>query len=403
MSATAPAKQNVTTHPMVNAAHDNLALVYGEWPNTVFVDGCGCELISDRGERFLDMTSGIAVTALGHRSAIVENALKRAAEGLTHTSNLYLTSPAVELATALLNRSFADRAFFCNSGAEANEAMIKFARLAAGESRTKVIYFDHSFHGRTFGALSATDKDAIKTPFAPLVPDYERCRFGETTDFAKIDETTACVLVEPVQGEGGVRPATKEWMQALRRRCDEVGALLGVDEVQCGLGRTGKLFAHEHFDITPDLMALAKPMAGGLPIGAVLMTEQIADSLHPGCHGTTFGGGPVVTAVALAVLNEVAQPAFLENVTHKGAFLRSRLEKIHSNLIEEVRGMGLMLGVRVNIDPKRVMKSAWNHRLLVTTAGADVVRFLPPLNATEDDLNDAVERFATTLAELEQA
>jgi len=401
MSTSAPVKPMQQSHPLVDVAHQNLALVYGEWPDTVFVDGCGCELISDRGERFLDMTSGIAVTALGHRSRVVEDALKRAAEGLTHTSNLYLTPPAVELARALVERSFADRAFFCNSGAEANEAMIKFARLAAGEERTKVIYFDHSFHGRTFGALSATDKEAIKTPFAPLVPGIEKCRFGDTTDFAKIDEQTACVLIEPVQGEGGVRPAEKAWMQALRRRCDEVGALLAVDEVQCGLGRTGKLFAHEHFDITPDLMALAKPMAGGLPIGAVLMTEAIADQLHPGCHGTTFGGGPVVTAVALAVLNEVGKPAFLESVARKGEHLRSRLAEIQSPLIEEVRGMGLMLGVRVNIDPKLVMKTAWNHRLLVTTAGADVVRFLPPLNATEEDLKDAVERFATTLAELE--
>ena len=396
-------QHNGAATSVADDAHRVMALVYGEWPETVFVDGNGCELISAGGERFLDMTSGIAVTALGHRSPVVEKALRTAASGLTHTSNLYLTMPAIELAKELVRLSFADRVFFCNSGAEANEALIKFARLAAGDARSKVVYFDHSFHGRTFGALSATDKEVIRKPFAPLVADFERAAFGALEDLAKIDTHTACVLVEPVQGEGGIRPAKKEWMRALRARCDEVGALLAMDEVQCGLGRTGRLFAHEHFDIKPDLMALAKPMAGGLPMGAVLMTETVAEQLHPGCHGTTFGGGPVVASVALAVLHEVSQPSFLAEVARKSERFVARLRRIESPLIEDVRGLGLMIGVRLNIDPKRVMKAAWGHHLLITTAGADIARFLPPLTATDDELDDAADRFAAVLAELGQA
>lgn len=366
-------------------------------PDTVFVAGEGAELRDSDGTSYLDLTSGIAVTALGHGSSVVADALRAAADGLTHVSNLYHTEPAIELASDLVDASFADRVFFTNSGAEAVEGAIKFARLRAGEGRRGIVHFDHSFHGRTYGALAATDRPDAQAPFEPLPGGFTRAAWNDHASLAVIDETVAAVIAEPVQGEGGVRPADPEWLRAVRSRCDEVGALLVLDEIQCGLGRTGKLWAYEHHDIEPDLMTLAKPLAGGLPMGAVLMTEDVASTITPGCHGTTFGGGPVVASVARRVLEHVSDPTFLGRVAGTGAWLRELLEEqLLPRGATEVRGIGMLLGIRVP-DAKRVVAAALEERLLVVGAADEVVRLLPPLNIERAELEEAVRRLGRAL------
>lgn len=374
------------------------APTYPPFGGRVFVDGHGCRLVDAEGRSHLDMTSGIAVLALGHRSPVVAEALRRAADGLIHTSNLFCTAPGVELADALVARSFADRVFLCNSGTEAVEAALKFARLRAGAGRRRLLYTEHAFHGRTLGALAATDKASHRDPFGPLPPAYDRIPFDDPDAFAAIDEQAAAVIVEPVQGEGGLRPASVDWLRGLRNRCDETGTLLILDEIQCGLGRTGRMWAHEHAGIEPDLMTIAKPLGGGLPIGAVLMRQHVADAITPGCHGTTFGGGPAVATVALAVLNAVAEEPLLAGVRRKGELLRAALEGIDHPRVREVRGRGLMLGVEVDGGAGPVVAAAADRGLLLVAAGPDTIRFLPPLNAGDENLLEAAAIFGAAIA-----
>jgi predicted acetylornithine/succinylornithine family transaminase len=360
-------------------------------PNILFGSGRGPRLVADDGSEYLDMTSGVAVTALGHSSEVVADALRDAAGGLSHTSNLFHTEPAIRLAADLVECSFADRVFFANSGAEAVEGAIKFARLRAGEGRDTILYFDHSFHGRTFGALAATDRPAAREPFTPLPEGFSRASWNDPGALDRIDESIAAVVVEPVQGEGGVRIADADWLRALRRRCDETGTLLIFDEVQCGMGRTGRLWAYEHSGVEPDLMTLAKPLAGGLPMGAVLMTEDVASAVRPGSHATTFGGGPIVASVARRVLEEIRRPELLDHVARTGAWLVDRLARLEHRNILEVRGVGLLVGIRVE-SSARVVEAARDERLLLVAAADDVVRLLPPLNVTRSDLEEAVRR-----------
>lgn len=373
----------------VLARADAIAPTYRR-PSRLFVQGRGAELQDAEGRRYLDMTSGIGVLALGHRSPVVTRALRRAASGLVHVSNLFHTAPPIELAAALVERSFADRVFFCNSGAEAVEGALKFARLAAGPERYTVVSFAGSFHGRTFGALSATDRPAQQQPFEPLAGGFRSVAWNDEAALAAIDATTAAVIVEPIQGEGGIRVPSSGWLQALRRRCDQLGALLIFDEVQCGLGRTGQLWAHQHFGVEPDLMTLAKPLAGGLPMGAVLMTERVASAISPGCHATTFGGGPLVSSVAREVLETVSAPAFLQRVRERGRLLRRLLEKLPEPPVREIRGQGLFVGVRLAVPPARVVSAALEQGLLLVAAGDDVVRLLPPLDVRAHELERAV-------------
>ncbi len=366
-------------------------------PQCLFTDGRGCELEAAGGTRYLDMTSGIGVLALGHRSGVVLDAIREATEGLIHVSNLYHSGPPALLARALVRRSFADRVFFCNSGAEAVEGAIKFARLAAGPERSTIVYFDGSFHGRTMGALAATDRPDYQRPFRPLAGGFQRAPFGDGGALGQLDETVAAVLVEPIQGESGVHVAPDEWLRAVRARCNEIGALLILDEVQCGLGRSGRLWAHEWAGVAPDLMTLAKPLAGGLPIGAVLMTERVAGALTPGCHGTTFGGGPLVTHVALRVLQAIDDDALLGAVQARGRYLREALARLDTPRVTDVRGRGLMVGVEVSVPAGEVVRHAAEEGLLVVPAGGDVVRLLPPLTVTEAELDEAVGRLERAL------
>ncbi|HUG02457.1 MAG TPA: acetylornithine/succinylornithine family transaminase [Longimicrobiales bacterium] len=368
-------------------------------PEPVLVSGCGARVTDADGREYLDFTSGIAVNALGHGDATVSEAIRTGLEtGLVHTSNLFRTRPAEDLAAWLVERSFGDRVFFCNSGAEAVEGALKFARRwatsAGGPDRTGIVAFAGGFHGRTLGALSATDRPAYRAPFAPLVP---RVEIVDPTDRAAVRRAippgrTAGVIVEPIQAEGGVREMAGGFLRTLRELCDDAGAALIFDEVQTGLGRTGRLWAHEWSGVTPDLMTLAKPLAGGLPMGAVVLAEHVADTIQPGDHASTFGGGPLVASVALAVCRRLGAAEILDNVGECDAWLRERFAGLaRRGAIAEARGRGLLWGLQLESPAGTVVDAARARGLLVCTAGADVVRLLPPLNVSIGDLREGVE------------
>jgi len=359
----------------------------------LFVAGEGSEVIADDGTRYLDFVAGIAVNALGYNHAVIRAAVLRALEsGLVHVSNLYRTEPGERLAEELVARSFADRVFFCNSGAEANEAAFKFARKWS--RKTEIVAFTGAFHGRLFASLAATDRPDYRAPFEPLVPGVH---IVPLEDWAAADRIisanrTAAVIVEPVQGEGGVRPVDLEWLAFLRELCDARGAALVFDEVQCGLGRTGTLFAYEQTGVVPDLVTLAKPLGGGLPMGAVLLTEAVAAALKPGDHATTFGGGALVATVALDVLRTIAEPGFLAAVREKGEALGAALARLRaaSPKVVAVRGRGLMWGIELVEPAAPYVTAARDRGLLVCTAGAQVIRLVPPLVVTREELERAV-------------
>lgn len=359
----------------------------------LLVGGEGAELIAADGTRYLDFVAGIGVNALGYNHRVIRAALERAAAtGLIHVSNLYRTEPGERLAEELVTRSFADRAFFCNSGAEANEAAFKFARKWSGKS--EIVAFSGSFHGRLFATLAATDRPDYRKPFEPLVPGIRivACEDWAAVDHAVSASRTAAVIIEPVQGEGGVRPIDPEWLGFVRELCDSRGVAVIFDEVQCGLGRTGTLFAYEQTGVVPDILTLAKPLAGGLPMGAVLVTSAVAAALKPGDHATTFGGGPLVAAVALDVVRAIADPAFLADVRGKAEWLGARLTRLAAatTRVTDVRGRGLMWGIELTEPAAPFVTAARERGLLVVTAGPNVVRLLPPLVITVAELERGI-------------
>jgi len=374
-------------------------------PPMVFARGEGCYLFDTDGKSYLDMAAGIAVMALGHSDPAWAAAVAAQAAELTHLSNLYHSRPHVELAARLVAHSFADRVFFCNSGTEANEAAIKFARKWARsegeEGRTGILAFEGSFHGRTVGALSATAKERYREPFGPLMPGVVFAPYNDLAAAAEALTPEVCaVLVEPIQGEGGVRTAEVGFLQGLRRLCDERNALLIMDEVQCGLGRTGTLWAHEAYGVTPDMMSVAKPLAGGLPIGATLVTERVARVMEPGDHGSTFAAGPLVCRAALVVVERVDRPEFLAAVQAAGAHLRARLEGLRSERLVEVRGAGLLLGVEFREAVKPLIAAAAEEGVLLINAGENVLRLCPPLIVTQAQVDRAVDVIGECLERL---
>ncbi|MBP6016938.1 MAG: acetylornithine/succinylornithine family transaminase [Candidatus Promineofilum sp.] len=365
--------------------------------------GEGVYLYDSDGRRYLDFMSGIAVAALGHSDPDVAAAVADQARTLTHVSNLYYTAPQVELARRLVTHSFADRVFFTNSGAEAIEGALKFARRRArqrsGDGRQEIVAFSSSFHGRTLGALSITYKSAYREPFAPLLPGACFAPFNDLAAArAVIGPTTGAVVIEPVQGEGGIHAATPEFLRGLRALCDEFGATLIFDEIQCGLGRTGTLWAYEASGVTPDIMTLAKPLANGLPIGAILMTEEVAASVGYGEHGSTFAGGPLVCRAANVVFDRIAQPAFLAAVAANGAYLLQQLGDLDSPHVREVRGAGLLVGVDLDIPAAGVIAAARAGGLLVINAGETTLRIAPPLIVTPAHIDAAVAILRDCLA-----
>ncbi len=367
-------------------------------PGFVLDRGEGVYLYDSDGRRYLDCVAGIAVNALGYGDPEVMAAASEQAAKLMHASNLYHTAPQALLARALVERSFADRAFFCNSGTEANEAALKFARKwqrlnHPGQDRTGIVAFAGSFHGRTMGALAVTHREKYRQPFEPLLPGVTFAPYNDVAAArAAIGPQTGAVIVEPLQGEGGVNPATREFLQTLRQACDEQGALLIFDEVQCGLGRTGTLWAHEPAGVLPDLMTLAKPLGGGLPIGATLLTQRVADAIVPGDHGSTFAANPVICATAQVIVRRIGDPAFLAQVRRRGAHMQARLADLQARhpVVQEVRGRGLIWGIELATEVAPLIARGYERGLIVTSAGDRVLRLVPPLVISEEQIDEAV-------------
>jgi predicted acetylornithine/succinylornithine family transaminase len=369
-------------------------------PDIVLERGEGVYLYDTDGKRYLDFMSGIAVAALGHSDPEVTAAVAQQAATLTHVSNLFHTIPHVGLARRLVEHSFADRVFLCNSGAEANEGALKFARkwarAKAGAGKHEIVAFSGSFHGRTMGAISVTYKAVYREAFNPLIPGVCFSPFNDQAAAREIIGPATCaVIVEPVQGEGGIHAATPEFLRELRNLCDRYGALLIFDEIQCGLGRTGRLWAHEAYGIMPDIMTLAKPLANGLPIGAILVTDEVAAAIGPGDHGSTFAAGPVVCRAAEVVFDRVSQPEFLAAVAENGAYLRQRLRELGGTHTVEVRGEGLLVGVELDVPVAPIQAAAREKGLLIINAGDNILRIAPPLIVTKDQIDEAVSILAT--------
>ena len=375
-----------------------------------FVKGAGSWLETADGSRYLDMGAGIAVNALGHANPELTAALTEQAGKLWHVSNLYQIPEQQKLADLLVEHTFADTVFFTNSGTEACEPAGKMARkywYDKGEDRTEIVTFEGAFHGRSSAAIAAAGSEKMVKGFGPLLPGFTHVKWADHEGLrAAVTDKTAAVLIEPVQGEGGIRPVPDQCLKGLRDLCDETGALLIFDEVQCGVGRTGKLFAHEWAGVTPDIMMVAKGIGGGFPIGAVLATEDAASGMVAGTHGSTYGGNPLGCAVGAKVMEIVADPAFLDAVNAKAGFLRQKLEGLvaaHPDVFESVRGQGLMLGLKCKIAPADVVKAAYAQNLLTVPAADNVLRLLPALNISEADMAEAVTRLDAAATQLENA
>ncbi|MYD08438.1 MAG: acetylornithine/succinylornithine family transaminase [Chloroflexi bacterium] len=376
-------------------------------PEFVLARGQGVTLYDADGKAYTDWVAGIAVNALGYGDQELMDAVSaQMGRGLIHVSGLYHTQALAELAELLCVNSFADKVYFCNSGAEANEGALKFARKLAymneKPDKTKVVSFTQAFHGRTMGALALTPTDKYQTPFKPMMPGSVVGEFNNIESASEcIDPETAAVIVEPIQGEGGINIATAEFLQALRRLCDEHDAVLIFDEIQCGLGRTGELWAHSFAGISPDIMTLAKPLAGGLPVGAILTSDKVAGAMNPGDHGSTFSGGAVVLRAAEVVINRVLSPGFMEQVAEVGEYLLERLSEINSPHITDVRGRGLMAGIELDIAPAGVVNAGYEHGLLLVSSGTNVVRFVPPLIVQKRHVDELVEKLTIILEDID--
>ncbi len=376
-----------------------------------FVSGKGSWLTEADGSRYLDLGAGIAVNVLGHAHPDLVAALKAQAETLWHTSNLYRIPNQEKLSEALVDATFADTVFFANSGAEAVECAIKMARkhfsAADLEQRKTIITFADAFHGRTLATIAAAGADKLVSGFGPDMPGFVHVPFGDLkATRAAIDDSTAAIMVEPVQGEGGIRPADDTFLRALREICDEHGLLLIMDEIQCGMGRTGRLFAHEWAGITPDIMAVAKGIGGGFPLGACLATERAASGMVAGTHGSTYGGNPLACAVGLMVMEKVADDDFLAEVRRKSSLLRQKLEGLvatHPDVFESVRGLGMMLGVRCKVANMDVVNAGYKAHVLVVPGGDNVIRLLPPLNITDAEIDEGIARLHKAAETIEAA
>jgi acetylornithine/N-succinyldiaminopimelate aminotransferase len=374
-----------------------------------FERGEGTWLISTQGERYLDLGAGIAVASLGHAHPYLINALTAQAQKLWHTSNLFQIPEAERLAKRLTDATFADLVFFTNSGAEAIEGALKTARkyqyVCGHPERIEVITCEGAFHGRTLATVAAGGNPKYIEGFGPPLEGFVHIPFNDIDALQKaIGPRTAAIMVEPIQGEGGIRVATQAFLQTMRQLCDDTGLLLIFDEVQCGVGRTGSFFAYEHFGVVPDIMAVAKGLGGGFPIGAFLTTREAGKGMQAGTHGTTFGGNPLATTVGMAVLDLVLAPDFLDSVRSKGAVFKTHLENLkaqHPNVIAEVRGEGLMLGLNLRVPVTDFVAAARQEKLLVIPAGDNVARLVPPLIIEAQEIEEAILRLAATCQRLE--
>ena len=373
-----------------------------------FVKGEGSWLTASDGSRYLDLGAGIAVNALGHANPDLTAALTEQAGNLWHVSNLYQIPEQERLAAMLVEQTFADTVFFTNSGTEAAELSIKMARKywydKGQPERTEFITFEGAFHGRSTAAIAASGSEKMIKGFGPLMPGFKQIKWGDHEALrAAVTDKTAAILIEPIQGEGGIRPVSDQDLQALRALCDETGTLLIFDEVQCGVGRTGKLFAHEWAGVTPDIMMVAKGIGGGFPLGAVLATEEAASGMVAGTHGSTYGGNPLGCAVGAKVMEIVSAPAFLDEVGRKAGLMRQKLEGLiaaHPDVFEAVRGQGLMLGLKCKAEVASVVKAAYAQHLLTVPAADNTLRLLPALNIPDEDIAEAINRLDKAAASL---
>jgi acetylornithine/N-succinyldiaminopimelate aminotransferase len=397
----------------IQAAEQKLLLqTYARNPY-LFVSGEGVYLRDENGDDYLDLLSGIGCSALGYRHPALEKALVEQGTRLLHTSNLFYTEHTAALAQRLTEISGLDRVFFCNSGSESWEAALKLARahalLLRSEGKrigTKILALDHSFHGRTMGAVSTTSKEKYREPFNPLIPGVEFVAFNDIADlrakFASGSGSDFCAIcLEPIQGEGGIHPVSQAFFQAARDLCDSTGALLLVDEIQSGLGRTGKWFAFQHYGIRPDVTTLAKPLAGGVPMGTMMCTEEAARAITPGMHGTTFGGNPFACAMAIAVIDAIRDSSLLDHVSEVGAYFKSRLQALaqaHAS-VKEVRGLGLMLGLELHSADlaTAIANQMMQHRIILNRTSDTVLRFLPPYILEKKHVDIAVDKLAELL------
>ena len=383
-----------------------LANTYARFP-VVLERGEGCRVWDVEGKEYLDCVAGIAVCALGHCHPAVVQAVQAQAAKLLHVSNLYYIEPQIRLAELLCEHTFADRVFFCNSGAEANEAAIKLVRKYAKEhrspERTEIITMEGGFHGRTVATITATAQAKYQMGFEPLLPGFRYVPFDDLAAVERaVGPRTAAILVEPIQGEGGIRVPTEGYLQGLRKLCDDTGPLLIFDEVQTGIGRTGRLFAYEHWGVEPDIMALAKALGGGLPIGAMLAKEEVAASFTPGTHAATFGGNPLVTAAAFATLKTVLEEDLAARSAEMGGHLLHELQTVQAahRAVKMVRGKGLLIGVELDREVRPVLTRCLDQGLLLSSAGEKVIRFAPPLTVSAQEVSQAVGVFDTVLREV---
>jgi acetylornithine aminotransferase/acetylornithine/N-succinyldiaminopimelate aminotransferase len=396
----------------IQAAESKLLLSTYERTPVLFVEGAGAHLRDEEGNDYLDLLSGIGVSALGYGHPAVESAIVNQSKRLLHTSNLFFHQHTAELAVRLTEISGLDRVFFCNSGTEAWEAALKLARAHAGLLRsegknigTDFLAMDQSFHGRTMGSVATTHKEKYREPFAPVMPGVEFVRFNDVADLRAKFSSKACgICVEAVQGEGGVRPVSQEFLAAARELCDSTGALLLADEIQSGMGRTGKWFAYQHYGILPDVTTLAKPIANGLPMGAMLCTDEAARAFTPGMHGTTFGGGPLACAVAIAVIDTIKQENLLEHISDVGGYFKQQLEALRKrhDCIVDVRGMGLMLGVEIDSAElaKRAAAEMMARHIIINRTSETVLRFLPPYILERGHVDKAIAALDEILTSL---
>ena len=396
----------------VARAEAKLLLPTYDRKRVLFRRGQGCYLWDDRDRRYLDWLSGIGVCALGYNHRAVTETIRKQAPRLVHISNLFYHDYQAALAERLTRLSGLDRAFFCNSGSEAIEGALKLARAYArlhnkngAKAPWRIVAMDNSFHGRTAGALAATATKKYREPFEPLLPGVRFAKFNDVADLVKkLDGSVCAVIIEPIQGEGGINPVTPEFFSAARQLADKLGALLIADEIQCGLGRTGDMFAFQKFGVTPDVLALAKPIASGLPLGAILTREHVAAAMKPGLHGTTFGGGPLACAVAVTVLDTLQGDKVLANVCRVGKYFREQLEtlKRKHGSVAEARGIGLMLALQLKIPGKDVVDACLARGLVINCTHDTVLRFLPPFIITEKQVDEGVKILDLALGEVEK-
>jgi predicted acetylornithine/succinylornithine family transaminase len=387
----------MTNEEVIKVSQDVLAQTYGRFP-VVLVKGQGCKVWDVEGKEYLDFVAGIGVCNLGHCHPKVVQAIREQAGKLLHVSNLYHIEPQIQLAQLLIKHSFADRVFFCNSGTEANEAAIKLTRKYSqdhfGAGRFEIISLLKSFHGRTLGALAATGQERFHKGFEPMMPGFKFVPQGDLEAMeGAVGDSTCAIFVEPIQAEGGVNLPPENYLQGLRRLCDRRKLLLIYDEVQVGMGRTGKLFAYEHYGVAPDIMTMAKGLAGGVPIGATLATEEVAKSFTPGTHAATFGGNPLSTAAGLAALRATIEDGILENCQRSSVHFMKRLEGLKKKypFIKDVRGKGLMVGLELDREGKSVVTDCLKKGFLINCTNETVLRFIPPLIVTREEIDRLVQ------------